>query len=202
VDRRGGGAVIGTLVAAPDGTAWILRKVRGAVRWAWRKIHVFLARYLPFLRRSSTVHGVAASAVARSGVTGTATVTPGWDPDASPEAMIQRLHEQEVWVYAEFERARQEAREGDAELRQIIEQQTGKLRAAHQAHQAVHEVTQRQAARVDARGVILIGLGVVMTGVPDGLATLAWLRWLVITAALAVTVWFIWWVISDMRKAG
>jgi hypothetical protein len=59
----------------------------------------------------------------------------------------------------------------------------------------------RQAARVDPRGVVLLGLGVVMTGVPDGLARFAWLGWLVIAGALAVTIWFVVWVIHDMQKA-
>ena len=37
---------------------------------------------------------------------------------------------------------------------------------------------ERQTARVNARGLPLIGFGIVMTGIPDGLATWAWVGWL------------------------
>ena len=41
-----------------------------------------------------------------------------------------------------------------------------------------------------------------MTGIPDGLARFAWLGWLVIVGVSVVTIWFVLWVIHDMRKAG
>ncbi len=50
-------AIIGTAVAAPAGTALIWRRVRSGLQKAVRKVHVFLARFLPFLRRSATAHG-------------------------------------------------------------------------------------------------------------------------------------------------
>jgi hypothetical protein len=190
--RRSGVAVaiIGTAVAAPEGTALIWRWVIAALRVALGKVRAFLARMLPFLRRRATVHALAGSAVVRSGATATATVTPGWDPDASLESRVQRLHEQMVWVYAEIDRARQEARGGDAELRQIMDQHVGELRAAHQAHQEVHVATQRQAARVDARGVVLIGLGVIMTGIPDELAYFWPVGWIFIAGGVALSFWW------------
>jgi hypothetical protein len=53
---------------------------------------------------------------------------------------------------------------------------------------------------VDARGVVLIGTGVVMTGVPDGLAAFPWSGWLVVALALAGTVWTTVRVVSDVHK--
>jgi hypothetical protein len=199
-------AVFGTAVAAPEGTARLWRWITGPVRWAWRKVRPWLARYLPFLRRSATVYPTTAGDSAVVGTVGVRATGFTWNPDAPLEDQVRLLHEQMIefhaLIFTETDKARQEAREGDAELRQMIEQHVGELRALHEAHQVAHVAAQQQAARVDARGVVLLGLGVVMTGAPDGLARFAWLGWLVIVGVSAVTIWFVLWVIHDMRKAG
>ena len=198
-------AVFGTAVAAPEGTARLWRWITGPVRWAWRKIRPGLARYLPFLRRSATAYPKAANGAAAVGTAGVRATGFTWNPDAPLEDQVRLLRDRMIefhaLIFTETDKARQEAREGDAKLRQMIEQHAGELRALHEAHQAAHVVAQRQAARVDARGVVLLGLGVVMTGVPDGLARFAWFGWLVIAGALAVTIWFALWVIHDRRRA-
>jgi hypothetical protein len=43
---------------------------------------------------------------------------------------------------------------------------------------------ERTAAEVDARALPLVGLGIVMTGIPDGLARFPALGWIVVGAAL------------------
>ncbi len=129
------------------------------------------------------------------GGSGTVTVTPGWDPSAPLESQVQRLHEQMVWAYVEIGRARQEARDGDTELRRLIERHAGELQAADEAHRAEHRMDQRKAASVDAHGIFLLGLSVIMTGVPDGLAHFPLLGWLfavggpVLAVVLAWRVW-------------
>ena len=70
------------------------------------------------------------------------------------------------WVLAELDRARQEARDTVAGLRKVVEQQADELRTVQHAHQAAHTAAERQAAHVDARGVVLIGVSVIMTGIP------------------------------------
>jgi hypothetical protein len=40
------------------------------------------------------------------------------------------------------------------------------------------------AAKTDARGVILIGIGAILTGIPDELAQVAWIGWLAFAIAL------------------
>ncbi len=198
-------AVVGTAVAAPEGTARLWRWINGPVRWAWWKVRPWLARHLPFLPRSAAVYPKTAGGAAVVGAAGMRATGSVGNPDAPLEDQVRLLHEQmtefHALIFTETDKARQEAREGDAELRQMIERHAGELRALHEAHQAAHVAAGRQAARVDARGVVLLGLGVVMTGVPDGLARFAWLGWLVIAGALAVTIWFVVWVIHDMQKA-
>lgn len=193
-------AFVGTLVAAPEGTVLIGRWIWAALRATGRRIQVFLARFLPFLRRSANVQGVAASGRVRFPSFSMRASGLKLLPDADLKERVDLLDEHMVRAFREIEKARQEAATGDAELRRIIEQQAGELRAAAEAHQVAHAAAQRQSAQVDARGVALIGAGVVMTGVPDGLAAFPWSGWLVVTLALTWTAWATFWVVSDMRK--
>jgi len=191
--RRSGVAVaiIGTAVAAPEGTALIWRWVKGAAGRArgWLA-STWLVHVLPFLRKSATLHGVAAHLRAEAGVGAVATGVAGWDATASLEGKVDRLHDQMQWVFAEIEKVRQEARDGVAGLRQVVEQQADELRTAQQAHQAAHAAAQRQAAQVDARGVVLIGVGVIMTGIPDELAYFWPVGWLFIAGGVALSFWW------------
>ena len=191
--RRSGVAVaiIGTAVAAPEGTALIWRWVKGALGKArsWLA-STWLAHVLPFLRKSATVHGMAAHLRTDAGFGAVAIGAPGWDAAASLEGKVHRLHDQMQWAFAEIEKARQEARDSVAGLRQVVEQQADELRTAQQAHQAVHAAAQRQAAQVDARGVVLIGVGVIMTGIPDELAYFWPVGWFFIAGGVALSLWW------------
>jgi hypothetical protein len=193
-------ALVGTLVAAPEGTLLIGRWIWAALRAVGLRIWVFLARFLPFLRRSANVQGVTASGRVRFPSFSVRASGLELLPDADLKERMDLLDEHIVRAFGEIEKARQETAAGDEELRRIIEQQAGELRAVAEAHKVAHAAAQRQSAQVDARGVVLIGAGVVMTGVPDGLAVFPWSGWLVVALALAGTAWAIVWVVSDMRK--
>ncbi len=93
-------------------------------------------------------------------------------------------------MFAEIEKARQEARDSVTGLRQVVQQQADELRTAQQAHRAAHAAAQRQAAQVDARGVVLIGVGVIMTGIPDELAYFWPVGWLFIAGGAALSCWW------------
>jgi hypothetical protein len=193
-------ALVGTLVAAPEGTVLIGRWIWAALRAIRQRIRVFLARFLPFLRRNANVQGVTAWGGVRFPSMSVRASGLQLLPDADLKERVDLLDEHIVRAFREIEKARQEAAAGDAELRRIIEQEAGELRGSVEAHQAAHAAAQRQSAQVDARGVVLIGAGVVMTGVPDGLAAFPWSGWLVVALALAGTAWATAWVVSDMRK--
>jgi hypothetical protein len=108
--RRSGVAVaiIGTAVAAPEGTALIWRWIKGALGRArsWLA-STWLVSVLPFLRKNATVHGVTAHLRAEAMFGAVATSAPGWDATASLEGKVHRLHDQMQWVFAEIEKARQ-----------------------------------------------------------------------------------------------
>jgi len=50
---------------------------------------------------------------------------------------------------------------------------------------------QGNAARVDARGLPLIAVGILLTGVPDGLARWDWFGWFCFAVAGVATIWSI-----------
>jgi fatty acid desaturase len=82
-----------------------------------------------------------------------------------------------------------EAQRNHADLGAELTQEAEVLRAADRALVERLDREERQAARIDARGIILIGLGVVMTGVPDGLAAPGWLGWFLVAVAAALVLW-------------
>jgi hypothetical protein len=194
-------ALVGTLVAAPEGTVLIGREIWTALRTARRRIWGSLARFLPFLRRSANVQGVTASSSTRAPSPSMRATGLQLRPDADLKERVDLLDQHIVQAFREIETVRQEAAAGDAALRQKIEREVNDLRAAIDVHQAAHTAAQRQSAQVDARGVVLIGAGVVMTGVPDGLATFPWSGWLVIALVLVVAVWATTEVVLDRRKS-
>jgi hypothetical protein len=89
-------AMIGTAVAAPEGTALIWRAINAALRKTTRKIRAFLARYLPFLRRNATVNPITGEgsihiptpSIRAGGLT--------WKLSESVEEKVERLREQLV----------------------------------------------------------------------------------------------------------
>lgn len=101
----------------------------------------------------------------------------------------------------------------DAALQAGLSQATDEARdAASTIHERI-DVSERQAERVDARAVVLIAAGVVLTGIPGeladwhplGIASVAGQRrpgWADPAVAVvgAMTIWRIWTAISDFRE--
>lgn len=184
-------AIIGTAVAAPDGTAWLWRTAKAMPQRGWSKARGVLAQLFPGLRQENT--GGAQLALGKFRLSGRGTVLHGWSKDTPLEERINILRDNLNTVLAEVGDARREALRGVAELRQELEQRLATVEDAHQAHQAAHAITERQAARVDAHGVVLLGLSIVMTGAPDGLAAVAWVGWLFAIGGLAVAIGTAYW---------
>src|ERR1017187_3107271 len=181
-------AIIGTGAAAPDGVSfgsrWTRNKTRQATRWGW----VRLARFLPRLRRSATVQGVTAHGSVRMPPLSMQGNVLKWYPDASERTLVNLLHEQMVDAYKEIEKVRQEARADDEKLRRMVEDRVGELQASNRELRELLKAREHRSARVDSRGVLLIGLSIIMTGVPDGLARFNWVGWLVVAGALTAIV--------------
>lgn len=101
--------------------------------------------------------------------------------------MVTKQNEKLGQARQEIRQARQEAQDGDAALRTIIEGHVGGLRETARQIRARQDERDRQAARVDARGLLPIALSIILTGLPSDLAKVSWLGWTLILAAPAIT---------------
>ena len=76
----------------------------------WWKVRPWLARYLPFLRRSATVYPKTAGGVAVVGAAGVRATGSVWNPDAPLEDQVRLLHEQMIefhtLIFTETDKAR------------------------------------------------------------------------------------------------
>jgi hypothetical protein len=175
-------AIVGTVVAAPKGTLLIVSQTFNAGRWLSGLIRRTMARILR--RRRQSVSGLGGVAMAKMSGAGTlSAIGSVWSSSESVEQKIERLRGQIGEVRQAVNEARQEARQNHSALSARLDQEADALRAADKALTDRLEAEGRQAARIDARGVVLIGLSVVLTGIPDGLAAVAWVGWFVIAVA-------------------
>jgi len=183
-----GVAVIGTAIAAPAGVGLITRSIGRRSRAMARRARGALARFIPALRRDVTVHAVTASA--RASLAGSASVSVtgfGWQPDADLDSKVERLREMIEAVMGDVGRAREEARQADGALADRISSVEQDLAQRLEELRNRIERAERDAARTDARGVLLLGLGVVLTGIPTELADVAVVGWAVVAGAILAT---------------
>jgi hypothetical protein len=165
-------ALVGCLVVAPAGTGLLWHTAAGWTHQRGHQLRGRLARVLPFLRRDATIRPNTVSAVA---AVATATVTVSgrvWTPSAPVDERIEALRQHIAEVEGRLNEitsklnAEREARErAVAELKQTLKEETAAL-----CRQL--EERERDSARIDARGLPVIGLGVLLSGVPDELASL------------------------------
>ncbi len=193
-------ALAGTVTAAPEGTVRIWRMAINWLRQAFRRVRSVLARFLPLLRQHATVQARSSHAHASA--------ASGWGVAPSPrvrvehgslEAQVEYLGTQLQRAFDEIEEVRREAREGDAALRQIVEQHVGELRTADRALREWLEARRNWEVSVDARGVFVIALSVLLWGIPGELAAVPVVGWLFIAAALAATAMIVRRVFADLR---
>lgn len=183
-------AIVGSVVAAPSAGVLIIRQA-AAGAWAgfrWLLRQVPLVKHLPFLRpaTSKTAHGQAEGGMRLSGTADGLAVAGPMTPTAEQLEMLWSAISR---LYEKINQVSQDAQQRDADLAKRLDTAVAELRTTHQATRSQWEEERRRAVRIDARGLPLIGLGVLMTGLPDGLATWHWLGWLVIAVAVILMVW-------------
>jgi hypothetical protein len=161
-------ALVGSVVAAPSGGLLIVRQAAAAVRTGLR----WLAEHLPFRRyvvaAPSTVHGQAGI---RMGFNVKAEGFVGPGPATPTAEQLQMLWKEISRLYEKVNQVSQEAQQRHSDLANMLESAAAELQSAHQAMSRQWEEEKRHAVQIDARGLPLIGLGILMTGVPEGLAT-------------------------------
>jgi len=111
-----------------------------------------------------------------------------WDPNAPEHEQIETLRQELLGLEGRVNKFGQETRQQTGAVRAELQGAIARVRAE------VTEIDRRlkaeavQDARLDARTLWLVGLGIVMTGFPDGLATWTWSGILTLVVAGAITV--------------
>jgi hypothetical protein len=186
--------VAGAIVVAPSGarsillTAWVgVCRTWAAIRRIWDSFVTGKKEPVPavnVMAGLAAAHGTAGGTLAlrRHGAPVEEQLRLLWDGLDRLAGQIRKIGEDNQ--SREEAIAARLAREGAARRQ---------LRAELAAERRRDE---RQAARVNACGLPLIGLGIVMTGIPDGLAKWAWVGWLFIAIATVLVLGLALWPFS------
>lgn len=167
-------ALIGALVASPDGTRWFTKRIWSTVSQVWR--------------RGPAVHHVFSNDTLTLRDSASATVTRAWPAGETVEQRIERLR---IWVALAEETAREV---GDKLQAHAVEseQALATLTRTHEADvQELRELIEAQghtAARIDGRALPVIGWGILLSGIPEALAGIPWgIGWFFPVFGLGIT---------------
>jgi hypothetical protein len=180
--------MIGTGVVAPEALKLIGLQAVG-------RVDRFLERlYLGKQSAPAVVYGSAAL-IATAAITGELTVTPS--PDAPPSVLF-------AYLMREMDTLRDRIREQERKQRADHEVLTGRMdrrdaedRAARDALNRQVEEDRRQDTRLNAKGLPLIALGILLAGVPDGLAVVPWVGWIFVVVSALLACWLGGWPFSQ-----
>ena len=103
-----------------------------------------------------------------------------WDQSEPLEAKVEYLHSIIGQVVEQISIVHRAAESRDARL----DRASRDLRETTATLERRINEADLGAAKADARGVILIGVGTILTGIPDELARVAWIGWLAFAIAL------------------
>lgn len=167
-----GGAVSGALLVAPAGFRTLSQKAAGRISRA----ATALKGRLPWYRKGVNITASVADGVA---IVGNVSVTAGgwvWDPSAPVDARIERLRERIDTVSSLVANVQQTLSDRIDNVQNGLMASLADLRA--DLNNLVHEVQERErwAAEVDAAGLPVILVGLILTGWPGDLlpTSFAW----------------------------
>lgn len=178
-------AVCGAFLTSPDGTRRLLTglwdDVLSARRW--------VARHLPWRRRGQ-------EGVLRVGPPPTFTmraVAPtfttgdwGWSPDAPVDERVDWLYRQVARIDGLVSTIREQTYEEIRRVRDECLSITDTHRAMLEQIRTEHDRHRETSVRIDAASLPLIGLGIVLTGMPDQA-----MRWWWIWPVMLIALWAI-----------
>ena len=178
-------ALVGAFVTAPSGTKALVGDIRRISRSSWR----FFLNHLPWHRRPSTARMLAATGTIHFAGTATLTVDGwGWRPEAPLAEQLEDLRQRTETL---SERIRQQdagRRQATEALRREFAATTAELEIAiSAAHRAIEE-RDRDTALVDATGLPLIGVGILLSGLPDQAVGHWWVSAPLLLLAALVTI--------------
>lgn len=188
---------VGTLVAAPSGVARLLRAVAGTVTGIWalltlifsRKARAGLGRLLEMGLKGLAYLMV--EAVKRQGDNPETPDIPGktqikWAENELLEAKLESLRRGLEQAFEQISDVHRDAKSADAELNKALDQLSDDLQKVNADLTSRMDAAEKQAATIDSRGILLLGAGVILTGIPDELARVAWIGWVVVGVSVFV----------------
>jgi hypothetical protein len=175
-------AVAGAFLATPEGIASVWRYVKQR----HGKVLAF-ARRLLRRPRGVAVHGGLSLGSMAFGGRGYVSKWQPWLPRADGDLKIDILHKQVDILVERVDELRNQIDRTSDDLQKCIKE--AEARVAGQVRELASELRgeRSQASRVDARGLGPIALGIVLTGIPDELATVPWVGYLAIAVSVIWT---------------
>jgi hypothetical protein len=177
-------AVIGAAEAAPDGSAMIWYRVWGGAR----RLRRWLAKFVPWSRgKPVTVPRVTGEGSMRMKGAAVAGTGYSWNPAAPDPEKIEMLfgmyqqHEQRIAM------AERQAREQAEAIRADLRREIADIRGVTGSIIDELRQTEARSARADARGIVVVAGGILLTGLAAQLA-LCWPAAAVVMAAVIVIV--------------
>jgi hypothetical protein len=140
----------------------------------------------------------------RFSFSGEATVRP---PAGAPLEILVNHLMQELDMLRNRVREQERKQHSDHEaLTARLDRHDSEDAAAHQALMHRIEDDKRQDTQLNAKGLPLIALGILLTGVPDGLAVVGWLGWTIVVLSAFLALWLgVWpcavWIVHKIRRA-
>jgi hypothetical protein len=173
-------ALVGAFVVAPSGTTELFESA-----WRWlektgRQALSQLARLLRFRKQDVNVVAPSAGVMSSSNVSATLTAAGRvWNPTAPLDERIAALRQHIVDVEGKVNEASQQLRQ------ETSDRQRDLAKLQETLHTEIAEIRrliadeERQSVLIDARGLPVLALGILLSGIPDELASIPlYLGWL------------------------
>jgi len=183
-------SVVGACITAAGGIAWMFVWSRALAKRGWRSARGQLARLFRSLRRDVRVQGVAAMS-ATSSLAATETVT-SWTDSWTVDQKVAELKSRIETLSNDLGSLRAELRTGLAAQQSALGGAEARLQSDITRLERALTAVESDAARADGRGLIPVALGIILAGVPDGLARQPDLGWAVMALFGVVTTLLAW----------
>lgn len=156
-------AFLGTFATVPHVWPIYARRVRRLIAHARGR----LARWLPFLRRHAQVF--VGDAIGISSGVGSAIGSgyAGWDANATADERLDWLHQETERLGESIRTVDIAHRDANAALRNDLTDTSSRLDAKLTGLQTGIENREQAAANIDAEALPIVGLGILLSGLPD-----------------------------------
>jgi hypothetical protein len=172
-------AFVGCLAASPGGAVAFIYVVFDMLRRGWERCRAFLGKWLPFLRRTVNVSGSANIKLSASGVV-TVTRDMPWDEAWDPDHKLRQLHADVLRLHTALASHREEVGKALADRDSALQTIRVDLENLISDVRRQLEELETSALTTDVRALPLVGIGVILSGVPDKIASLPLALWVIV----------------------